>query len=94
MKKTLYTLGIVLCALLLAGAVSSLTVTESTPATPATALELPAELGIGGGPLDRCPRDINCPDVYDPVTCDGGVTYPNACYAFAACATGCGSGGV
>ncbi len=40
-----------------------------------------------------CPRDILCPDVYDPVTCDNGVTYPNACYAFAACATGCSEGG-
>jgi len=41
-----------------------------------------------------CPwKDIQCPDVYDPVTCDNGVTYPNGCYAFAACATGCGEGG-
>ena len=40
-----------------------------------------------------CPRDIQCPDVYDPVTCSNGVTYPNACYAFAACATGCNGGG-
>jgi hypothetical protein len=52
-----------------------------------------------GGPVEAasgfrvCPRDINCPDVYDPVTCSNGVTYPNACYAFRACATGCGSGG-
>ena len=45
------------------------------------------------GPLD-CPRDISCPDIYDPVTCDGGVVYPNACYAYAACATGCSSGGL
>jgi hypothetical protein len=37
--------------------------------------------------------DIQCPDIYDPVTCDNGVTYPNACYAFAACATGCSGGG-
>jgi len=44
---------------------------------------------LGGCPLS----DIQCPDVYDPVTCDNGVTYPNACYAFAACATGCGGGG-
>ena len=49
----------------------------------------------GGGPIGGgCPwKDIQCPDVYDPVTCDNGVTYPNGCYAFAACATGCGSGG-
>ena len=50
-----------------------------------------------GGPIEaasglkKCPRDINCPDVYDPVTCSNGVTYPNSCYAFAACATGCGA---
>ena len=44
--------------------------------------------GLGG-----CPRDIQCPDVYDPVTCANGVTYSNACYAFAACATGCTEGG-
>jgi len=44
----------------------------------------------GGG----CPwGDIQCPDVYDPVTCDNGVTYSNSCYAFAACATGCEGGG-
>ena len=30
-----------------------------------------------------CPRDIQCPDIYDPVTCDFGVVYPNACYAYA-----------
>lgn len=40
-----------------------------------------------------CPRDIQCPDVYNPVTCSNGVTYPNACYAYRACATGCGGGG-
>lgn len=41
-----------------------------------------------------CPwKDIQCLDVYDPVTCDNGVTYSNACYAFAACATGCSEGG-
>ncbi|MDH3627772.1 MAG: hypothetical protein OEV00_10910 [Acidobacteriota bacterium] len=41
-----------------------------------------------------CPwADIQCPDVYDPVTCSNGVTYPNGCYAFAACATGCSGGG-
>lgn len=41
----------------------------------------------------KCPRDMNCPDVYNPVTCSNGITYPNACYAYVACATGCGSGG-
>ena len=61
-----------------------------------------AALVVGGiamakkpGPISGgCPwSDIQCPDVYDPVTCDNGVTYPNGCYAFAACATGCGAGG-
>ena len=49
-------------------------------------------LAVGGGPFG-CPRDIQCPMVYDPVTCDNGVTYSNACVAFAACATGCSEGG-
>lgn len=41
-----------------------------------------------------CPwSGINCLDVYNPVTCSNGVTYPNACYARRACATGCGSSG-
>lgn len=40
----------------------------------------------------KCPRPgINCPDVYDPVTCSNGKTYPNSCYAYVACATGCGA---
>jgi len=43
------------------------------------------------GPLD-CPRDILCPDVYNPVWCDQGM-FPNACYAYAACATNCGAAG-
>ncbi|UCC32332.1 MAG: hypothetical protein JSU86_08620, partial [Phycisphaerales bacterium] len=58
---------------------------------------------LGGGPIpaadlqgrgkpggdDGCPRDIMCPAVWDPVICDDGKVYSNACYAFAACATGC-----
>ena len=54
-----------------------------------------AKKGGGGKPIPGgCPwSDIQCPDVYDPVTCDNGITYPNACYAFAACATGCSDGG-
>lgn len=48
------------------------------------------------GPMpvpQACPyKDVYCPDVYDPVTCDNGVTYPNACYALIACATGCYEG--
>lgn len=51
-----------------------------------------------GGPVEAlrkgCPRDMSCPDVYNPVTCSNGVTYPNACYAYVACATGCSGGGV
>jgi hypothetical protein len=30
-----------------------------------------------------------CPDIFSPVVCSNGVTYSNACYATAACATGC-----
>ena len=45
----------------------------------------------GGGPLG-CPRDVGCPDIYDPVWCDQGM-FPNACYAWAACATNCGGAG-
>ena len=40
-----------------------------------------------------CPRDIQCPDIYDPVMCSDGIVYPNSCYAYAACATGCSGGG-
>ncbi len=47
----------------------------------------------GGGPLGGCPRDIECPMVYDPVTCSNGITYSNACMAFRDCATGCTGGG-
>ena len=49
-------------------------------------------LAIGEG--FGCPRKgIQCPMVYDPVTCSNGVTYSNACVAFVACATGCTGGG-
>jgi len=44
------------------------------------------------GPIGGCPRDILCPDIYDPVWCDQGM-FPNACYAYAACATNCGAAG-
>jgi hypothetical protein len=37
----------------------------------------------------KCPRDIQCLDVYDPVICSNGVIYGNGCYAYRACATGC-----
>jgi hypothetical protein len=30
-----------------------------------------------------------CPAVYDPVICNDGVIYSNACYAREACAHGC-----
>jgi hypothetical protein len=43
----------------------------------------------GGGGGGGCPRDIACPDVWDPVICSDGVVYSNACYAYRACATGC-----
>lgn len=42
--------------------------------------------GGGGG---KCPRNIMCLDVWDPVICDDGQIYSNACYAYRACATGC-----
>ncbi len=54
-----------------------------------------ADVQAKGKPIrGGCDRgDILCPDVYDPVTCDNGITYPNGCYAYVACATGC-SGGI
>lgn len=49
----------------------------------------------GPGPQPgSCPNfGIYCLDVWDPVTCDNGVTYSNQCYADRACATGCTPGG-
>lgn len=45
----------------------------------------------GGGESERggCPRDINCPDVWNPVICSNGQVYSNGCYAYRDCATGC-----
>jgi len=47
---------------------------------------------------DGCPRiGWMCPDVWDPVICDGDEVYSNSCYAWVACATGCepyGDGGM
>ena len=39
----------------------------------------------------QCPSEepVACPQVYAPVICNDGVTYPNQCYADAACAKGC-----
>jgi len=42
----------------------------------------PKPPGGGGG----CPKDIVCPDVWDPVTCADGITYSNQCYADRVCA--------
>ena len=40
---------------------------------------------------DKCVPDPNavCPLVYDPVTCNNGITYSNQCFANADCAKGC-----
>ena len=40
----------------------------------------------GDGP---CHPDIMCPAVWDPVICDDGKIYSNACVAYVWCATGC-----
>lgn len=37
----------------------------------------------------KCPEGILCPTYYDPVICSDGKVYSNACFANAACATGC-----
>lgn len=38
----------------------------------------------------KCPNSgIVCPTYYDPVICSDGKVYSNACFANAACATGC-----
>ena len=47
----------------------------------------PAYIGVD---LELCPRrGIQCPMVYDLVICDNGVTYPNGCFAYIACAENC-----
>lgn len=39
---------------------------------------------------EPCPFwDLVCLDVWDPVVCDDGVVYSNACYAKRVCAKGC-----
>ena len=55
----------------------------------ATSTDVFAKGKPGGG--DECPRNIMCPDYWDPVICDDGQIYSNACYAYRACATGCES---
>lgn len=47
-----------------------------------------AALAVGGGGGRRCGPRL-CPDLWAPVICSNGVTYPNQCYADRACATGC-----
>jgi hypothetical protein len=43
----------------------------------------------GGKPKPCKWSDLICMDVWDPVQCDDGKIYSNACYAKRACATGC-----
>jgi hypothetical protein len=40
---------------------------------------------------DKCVPNPNpiCPFIYEPVTCNDGVTYSNQCIADANCAKGC-----
>jgi len=40
---------------------------------------------------DKCVPNPNviCPAIYDPVTCNNGITYSNQCFANADCARGC-----
>lgn len=39
-------------------------------------------------PPGGCPKNIECLDVWLPVTCADGITYSNQCYADRACAPG------
>mgnify|MGYP001033813762 CR=1 FL=1 len=48
-----------------------------------------ATISLADPPTGGCPRNILCIEVYDPVVCSDGNTYPNSCYAWKACATGC-----
>lgn len=50
-----------------------------------------ATVSLGGFmPSAKCGPD-RCLDVYNPVTCPNGQTYPNACYAAKACQKNCGA---
>ena len=98
MKKTLI-LTLALVALFAVGTVYAMSLDQAPVVT-----SIEASTGIAGLPttvLDQlsteitlCFRgDMQCPDVWDPVTCSNGVTYSNGCYAYLACATGCSGGG-
>lgn len=51
------------------------------------------ETEAAGGGFGSCPyKNMQCLDVYDPVTCSNGVTYPNDCYARRACQFNCSGG--
>ena len=93
--KKLFIVALVLCAAAFAGTL----VADSAPATLELSDVLPGTVLDGvldqaaSEPIQLCPRpDIYCFDIWDPVTCDDGVTYSNACYAYRACATGCSEG--
>lgn len=54
--------------------------------------------GIGAGALastahsaaaSGCHHNRICPNIVAPVICSNGQVYPNSCYAYNACATGC-----
>ncbi len=81
------------------GAAAASPLPADSPVCPAPeAAALTTAAGLAGvafaadatAPKAKCPRPgILCPDVYDPVVCSNGKTYPNACYAYVDCATGC-----
>ena len=64
-----------------------------------TVSKLVLALALTGGALafsvpseakPKCPKEgIFCPTLYDPVICNDGQVYSNACFANVACATGC-----
>lgn len=92
-------LVLIVCALAAAGALYA----AGTQTAPVATVSMQSAAGIAGLPttvldevdtaVDLCFRpDPYCLDVYDPVTCDNGVTYANSCYAWRACATGCTPG--
>ena len=93
MKKT-WILALAVCAALCAGALVADSAVEADTSAHGIVLAdgLPGTVfdGVAAGPFAQCPRPgVYCLDVWDPVTCDNGVTYSNACYAYRACATGC-----